>query len=123
MKTNLELLKQFSKLTGITDPEIDTYIQYTEGDWKPHKKQEEFHKSKKSHQATGKKTTDDLNDDRISNMLDRLLYNFKNDLNKATWPDGRGAAFGDDEEYYDAEWRVAEKPLMLSPHKEEKEDA
>lgn len=68
-----------------------------------------------------KPTQDDKTYARISDMMDSLLYSFKSELNKNLWPNGRGAAFGDDEEYYDADWREADKPLALPPHEEEKE--
>ena len=175
--TNSEILKQFSRVTGITDPVVEqivrgqeswvydkfadrnttTYVAIDEGepmaakdvgiwaeyfaepkvfkeqyegnwkdfdnDYKPHKAQEEFHKSTKQYTCGGaKNTSNDRVDNMVSDMLDSLLYNFKDELNKNLWPNGRGAAFGDDEDYYDAEWREAEKPLMLPPHAEEEED-
>ena len=89
------------------------YKKYVEGDWKPHKAQEESTKSIW---------------DRIDKMTNDLHSKFHDEFNKFTWPNGRGAAFGDHfewthfdeyEEYYDAEWRPAEKPLMLEAHKEE----
>lgn len=92
--------------------------------WKPHKKQEEFHKSKKRYRAY---VSDKGYWDRIDKMTNDLHDKFCKEFNKFVWPNGRGAVFGDDEirddkEYYNAEWREVKKPLALPAHEEEKKE-
>lgn len=164
--TSLEVLKKFSRVTGITDPKVEQIVRHQEswvyknfdknvtttmgvdegngksysvfdehvegtwpswkedvkkrieqsakdynqficGDWKPHKKQEEFHKSKKQYRTY-------VSDKGYWSRFDKMINDMKKDLNEKL--------FSDDEEYYDADWREAEKPLALPPHEENKEN-
>ena len=163
--TNLEALKKFSRVTGVTDPKVETivrdqeswvskkftdrnattyaavdegeptgiwaeyfthftdqspqeYKRYVEGNWKPHKKQEEIHREYKKFTYSDTKRNsarDKVGDDRIDQAFNDMFNNIKEDMNQLLW--------GDDEEYIDAEWRIADKePLMLPAHEEEEDD-
>jgi hypothetical protein len=102
-----------------TEQSAEDYKKYVDGDWEPHKAQEKFPKSKKQYRATSTKSMwGAIN--QIHTKREEMINAIRSDFNNTLWPNGRGAAFGD-EEYYDAEWQEVEKPLALPPHEEEKE--